>query len=271
MPLTNDGNERDVRIRPDAAPIQGADENLKGPIPPGAPCSTEGVQTDLPVSGYSVTTPSAEFNQTYNWADLSAYCPRGLDMTSIEKILFQLVVSHFSDPTRIINPDLRYLVYTSNPETTKLRVALNTSFDLANAQKLPAVILKRGEQKFGRISLNDRGERTYTPQSGVFPFVRRVEGVHLLLAVSSVSGEVEQLATELVDMFTCLSPVMRSELPFADFEVAGVGEIQQSDELGNRPIVGVQLVYKYELGWTMRQVTPIATGLDIRTLVETAT
>lgn len=269
MPLTNDGNERDVRIRPDAAPIAGADENLSGPVPVGAPCATVGVQIDLPPSGYTVETPSGSFNQTYNWADLAALCPRGLDMRTIETLLFQIVVSHFSSASRIINPALKGLIYSPNPSQTKIRIALNTTFDLPLSTKLPAVILKRGEQKFSRIGLNDRGERTFPTPSGVYPFVRNSEGTHSLIAVSSVPGETENLANELLDAFTCVSPVLRSELPFADFEVAGVSELQLSDELGNRSVVAVQLSYKYELGWTMRYATPLVGAIDVHTLIKT--
>jgi hypothetical protein len=265
MPLTNDGNERDVRLRPDSAPIPGADENLNGPIPPGAPCDTVGTQTDLPASGYTVQTPSATFEQQYDWSALADVCPRGFDMRTVETVLFKIVVSHFSNPDRIINPDLKSLIYTPNPTTTKLRVALNTAFDLPTSTKLPAVILKRGQQEFERIGINDSSEqRVLEPE--IIPFVRRVKGTHLLMSVSSVPGETENLANELVDAFTCLSPVLRSELPFADFEVAGVTELQISDELGNRSVVAVQLVYKYELGWTLRKSTPLASRLALRTL-----
>lgn len=270
MPLTNDGNEQDVRLRPDTAPIPGADENLTGPIPPGAPCETVGSQTDAPPSGYTIETPSGSFDQTYNWADLSALCPRGLDMRSIETVIFQLLVSHFSYANRIINPYLKDLIYTDNPLTSKLRIVLNTTWDLATSTKQPAIIVKRGEQKFNRIGLNDRGERPdFSTQSGIYPFVRNSEGLHSILAVSSAAGETENIANELVDLFTCVSPVLRSELPFADFEVVGVSELQVSDELGNRSVVAVQLSYKYELGWTMRYATPLVGGINVRTLVQT--
>ena len=269
MPLTNDGNERDTRIRPGAAPIEGADQAPVGAVPVGTPCSTQGVQTDLPPAGYTVETPSGSFDQTYNWADLSALCPRGLDMRTIETVLFQLTVSHFADASRIINPDLKGLVYNQNQQLSKIRVVLNTAYDLPTSTKLPAVILKRGEQKFSRIGLNDRGGRTFPTTSGIYPFVRNCEGTHLLMAASSAPGEAENLANELLDAFTCVSPVLRSELPFADFEVAGVSELQISDELGNRSVVAVQLHYKYELGWTLRYTTPLAGAIDVRTLVRT--
>lgn len=276
MPLTNDGNERDIRIRPDAPPIPLADQDLNGPIPPGDACTTAGTQTDLPLPvpptppvepppSVTVTTPTSEFNQLYNWADLAGYCPRGLDMTNIEKILFQFLASHFADADRIINPLLKDLIFTADPQTSKIRIVLNTTFDLPTAMRLPAIIIKRGEQKFGRIGLDDRSEGIYAPD--IVPFVRRVEGSHTILAVSSVAGQVESLALEITDAFTCVSPVMRSQLPFSDFEVVGVGELQQSDELGTRPVVGVQLSYKYTYGWTMRQTAPVATSVAIPTIV----
>jgi hypothetical protein len=267
MPLTNDGNERDVRLRPDTAPIPGADENLTGPVPVGDPCSTVGVQTDLPPTGYELETPSSNYRQTYDWANLAALCPRGLDMRTVETVIFQLIASHFSSASRIINPYLKDLIYDPNPVASRLRVVLNTTYDLATSSKLPAVIIKRGEQKFSRIGLNDRGERAFPTTSGVFPFVRNSEGSHSILAVSSVPGETENLANELLDLFTCVSPVMRSELPFADFEAVGVSELQVSDELGNRSVVAVQLLYKYELGWTMRYATPLVAAINVNTLI----
>jgi hypothetical protein len=188
-------------------------------------------------------------------------------MRTIETLLFQLVVSHFSYANRIINPELKGLIYTSNPMTSKIRIVLNTTYDLPTSAKLPAIILKRGEQKFSRIGLNDRGERTFPTPTGIFPFVRNSEGTHSIMAVSSVPGETENLANELLDLFTCVSPVLRSELPFADFEAVGVSELQLSDELGNRSVVAVQLLYKYELGWTMRYATPLVAAINVNTLI----
>jgi hypothetical protein len=148
---------------------------------------------------------------------------------------------------------------------------LNTSFDIAAAGKLPSVIVKRGEQKFTRIGLNDRGDMQYPSQLGKRSFVRTGEGIHQVLAVSAVPGEAEGLAIELTEMFNAISPVLREELPFVDFEVAGVSALQLSDELGNQSVVAVQLAYKYEYGWALQYVTPLVSKISSVILTNTAT
>ncbi len=155
MSKIDDGNTTDVRLRPDTAPIPGADEDLRASIPVGEPCTTQGTQTDLPPSGpvgpipppggtTPPVPPSDDFLNTYNWGNLNGICPDGLDITSVTNIIFQLLAIHFSSPDNIVNPNLKSFIFTTPPPTA-LVININTQYNPATATTLPALIIVRNQ------------------------------------------------------------------------------------------------------------------------------
>ncbi len=266
MSKINDGNTTDVRLRPDTAPIPGADEDLRANIPVGEPCATSGTQTDFPPSGPvgpipppngppgPPTPPSDSFLNTFNWGNLNGICPDGLDVTAVNNIIFQLLAIHFSDPANIVNPNLKSFIFTTPPPTA-LVINFNTQFNPATATNQPALIIVRNQIDIQRLSMGDQTDAVDPPSTGIIPFVRRVRGSYTILCITSFPAVTEELAQEVSDFLTCLSPIVRTELPFADFQVVAISNVQLADPLANRTIVGVQVLYEYEYGWKIQYKT----------------
>jgi len=266
MSKIDDGNTTDVRLRPDTAPIVGADEDLRANIPIGEPCTTVGTQTDFPPTGpvgpipppngppVPPAPPSDEFLSTFNWGDLRGICPDGLDVTSVTNIIFKLLAIHFSDPANIVNPNLKSFIFTTTLPTA-LVININTTFNPATATNQPALIIVRNQIDIQRIVMGDLTETVTPPSQGIVPFVRKVRGSYTILCITSFPGVTEELAQEVFDFLTCLSPILRTELPFADFQVNAISNVQISDPLGNRTVVGVQVLYEYEYGWKIQYHT----------------
>lgn len=270
MSKIDDGNTTDVRLRPDTPPIPGADEDLRAPIPVGEPCTTQGTQTDFPPSGpvgpipppngplVPPVPPSDSFLSTYNWGNLNGICPDGLDITSVNDIIFQLLAIHFSSPDNIVNPNLKSFIYTKTLPTA-LVINVNTTYNPATATNLPALIIVRNQIDVQRIVIGDQTDAVTDPNLGIFPYVRRVRGSYTILCITSFPGVTEELAQEVFDFLTCLSPVLRTELPFADFQVNAISNVQLADPLANRTVVGVQILYEYEYGWKIQyQTAPLS-------------
>jgi hypothetical protein len=257
MPKLNDGNETYSQIRPGAAAIPGT---LGG-----------GTQTDLAASK-PISSPvnTATSKTKFSWLDptvSAALCSTGLYPRAIDQILMRVLTSHFLDATYLFNTNLNYLVFNENQAQGKIRIALHTNFDASAADKIPAIVIKRGNTESTRLSMGDEGAGTNLATS-VYQYARRIRGQHQLVVLSSVDGEAEDLGMEVFDTLSTASPLLVSRYPFADFQVTGITELQIMSELGNRYGVIVTTQYDYEYGWKVTlgdDIAPLVTGFNVNT------
>jgi hypothetical protein len=258
MPKLGDGNESDVRIRPDAAPI-----DTGGPmVPVGTPvdgCAPAGQQTDLIPPGIQVEVPSGTVRLQYNWADVSEICPKGFDLLSVTKVILQILKLHFTDPNQYFDSRLANFFYNPDPTKTTLRIGTNTQFAPSETSRKPAIIVKRGEQASERVVIGDLSQQSGEDDelNGISRYVRFIRGVHKILVVSTADGEVDMLAQEIWMLFHCLIPKLRTLLPFHDLQTAQLGEVGVLDELGGQFGVPVVIQYAYEMGWAIASGRPI--------------
>lgn len=262
MPKRNDGNEQDLRIRPsnDAKSLEG-NNPFTGAHPENVDPCVEGYgeQVDLPETtdscGNTIEIETPDGSLTYDWLDASDVCPEGFSPATLDKLYMRLLKNHFSDPDKIMNPTLKDYTYNTDTQLSKIRIVMNTTFDLGDDGKLPALIVKRGRQRMQRVAIDDFGEGGQ-PSQGLPHFVRFLQGSHRVLCLGPVDGFTEALAFEVFTLFNCVSPVVRKDLPLHDFQVTDLSEIGILDDLGNTLGVAVESVYAYEYGWTLKYITP---------------
>jgi hypothetical protein len=269
MSTPYDGNTTDVRLRTDTSPIPTADLDLTQPIPG---CSIPGTQTyfttaQVPVTPGSIlaTIPdgdtAGQVIDKWNWqlpANQDEVCPTGLDNKSITNLILRILIKHFAEVDEdnnlinVTNPNLSELKFTGDPATSKIRIAVNTVFDFASALTMPALIIKRGALKSARVGIGDCVDfkESSDGETQSMEYVRTVSGSHSVLVASALDGEVEELATEVFDLLTRLSPAIRAIYPFLDFQIEDMSEVQLADEGGNKFVVGINISYAYEHGWT---------------------
>jgi hypothetical protein len=80
---------------------------------------------------------------------------------------------------------------------------------------------------------------------------------------SESDAQAELLAMEVFDTISWASPIMRSNLPFMDFQVTGISELTLLDALGNKVGVQVQMNYAFEYGWQTTQVSVPTAGVGL--------
>lgn len=267
MPKRGDGNEQDIRVRPELdAHSLDADNPMTGNHPPGADICEDGFgnQIDVPPPPVPPGSSGEALEIKYDWSDIRGVCPAGFDNRAMDELFIKLLRNHFALASNITNPILKQYIYSDDPTISKIRIVMNTTFSGSNAGSFPAIIVKRLKQQSVRISMGDQGERGLTLQ-GQYSYVRTIVGSHRLICAGVSDGVTEALATEVFEMMTCLSPVLRSILPLLDFEAVGMDEIGIIDELGNNLVVPVDVTYKYEWGWTVLDIAPELTAARVET------
>lgn len=261
MPKRGDGNEQDLRVRPElnAHSLDG-DNPFTGEHPPGKDICGDGYGEQIDIE---VTPPGGGAQQnTYDYSYIVGACEFGMNNQSMTTLIIRILKSHFSRASNIFNPFLKETIYDSDPTKSKIRIVLNTSWPAgADATSLPALVIKRGPQKVSRIVIGDTGERWQKLQ-GIYDYTRVQQGSHKILAIAQGDGYMEALAEEAFYVLTCLSPYIRTWFPIFNFEPVGLGEIGFFDSIARTLAVPLEITYAYEYSWTLQHVTPDLTSIN---------
>jgi len=257
VPKLNDGNEVYAQLRPGVAAIPGT---VGG-----------GTQTDLdPSKPISIPVSTSASKTKFSWLDpnvSAALCTTGMSIRGIDQLIMRVLTSHFLDAANLFNSSLNYLVVNENQAQGAIRIALHTNFDGSASDKMPALVIKRGNIESTRLVAGDEGSAS-TPESAIYSYIRRLRGQHQVVVLASTDGEAEDLAMEVFDTLTTAGPVLTSRYPIADFQVMGMTELQIMSELGSRYAVIVGLQYDFEYSWKVTlgdDLAPSLTGLNVTT------
>lgn len=251
MPRRNDGNEQDLRVRPGGHSLDG-DNPMTGARPEGAdPCVDEhGTQED-----FVVDTPDGE-TRLYDWTDLTDICPKGFSPRLVNRFFVQVLKNHFSRPDCIASDSVRPYTYSTNPEESKIKIVMNTSFDSAQGATSPSLIVKRGRQRMQRVGIGDRQFITEEDERYT-TYTRFVQGSHRILCMGVTDGFTEELAFEVFSLMNAVSSTITSSpIPFHDFQTSDMSENGILDDLGNALAIAIEVVYAYEYSWTLYRPAP---------------
>jgi hypothetical protein len=274
MPKRNDGNEQDLRVRPfnDAHSLED-DNPMTGARPEGGePCDEHGEQVDLPETppcGAPIEIETPDGTILYDWADLSYVCPNGFSTRSLDQFFMAVLKNHFSDPDKIWRENLKEFVYKDGSDT-QICIMMNTSWDSTTFGGVPCIVVKRGQQKPARLTIGDRGTTTSVLQ-GDDRYVRMMQGSHRVMCMAAQDGVTEDLALEVWDLFTCLSPVFRQDLPYHDFQTQILSELGILEATGSSLGVVIQCSYAYEYAWTVTRHAPNLRATNVDTDIELST
>jgi hypothetical protein len=185
----------------------------------------------------------------------------GLTPRTLTGIIMRLLMNHFSDPAAIMTPNLRQYLFSPTQTDSKIRIEKAVTFNPAGAGLFPALIVKRMASESRRHSLGDRTDNPNTGTDddalkGISHFSRFNTGVHRIFCIAEASAVSEDLAQEVFDFFSFLSPAIREHLPFHDFEVIGLGEDGALTETATQVGISVDVKYVYEYAWTLEALAP---------------
>jgi hypothetical protein len=225
--------------------------------PPGQP-GQGGTQQDLNTPVVPTVPQVQTLAQTHGMVDLWSLCTSGLSPRLTTGVLMKLVANHFSNPNLIFTPNLKRYTWSPDPAATTIRLVQNTNFDPVTAGMYPAVVFTRtGVQSMGR-AINDQLDQVdqRSVDLGIGSYVRFMQGGHRITCLSNAAGEAEDLALEIFDILTWLSPALRSQGMFHHFQVMSLGELGTLEDQGNLFGVPIEVQYAYEYAWELQPLAP---------------
>lgn len=193
---------------------------------------------------------------------VSELCESGLRPHVVTGILRQLLISHFADPSNIVDTQLRNKFKESGPwkvdenglNDSGILIESITRWTPNSANKRPAILIKRNSWQWARLGIGDRdGINAYEGSSS---YTGWWQGSHSLYCIAAWGLETELLATEVVRFLMHFSPWIREQLDFKKFgitEVGGIGEVQ---EVVQGFAVPVTVAYMAEESWTLQPAAP---------------
>lgn len=226
--------------------------------------SGAGGQTDFPRGGDEPTPdifgdpPADDWVWRHNLEDIKTLCSVGLSPRMMSGFIMRILKNHFSDPALILTPNLKQFIYSDDFLASEIRIVKSTFFDPVNSGQFPALVVRRLPFQSQRHSMDDRTsgyDATGDALRGVSRHSRFISGAHRIFCIAEVDGESEDLAQEVFDVLSFLSPAIVERLPFHDFQVTGMGEqgdLSDASALG----VPVDITYAYEYAWSLQALAP---------------
>ena len=239
------------------------------------PPSKDAVQLDIPAAPAPATTrpdlagfPELEvpgdgtFVIRHGLDAIATICQVGMTPRVVTGLLIKTLRNHFQDPSLIMDPKLQQYVWNQDSQKSKIRIVQNAQFDAKSGGQFPAVVIGRGNLESKRLAMDDKAqfatESVENSMAGIQKYVRFHMVDFVVTSISETLGEADDLAQEIFDTFSYLSPVMTSQLPFHDFQVVGMGPIGALTETAVMLAVPIHLKVVYEYSWTLR---PLASRL----------
>jgi hypothetical protein len=197
----------------------------------------------------------------HNLERMRNLCSLGLSPRMLSGVIMRLLKNHFSDPSLILTPNLEQYVWSEKPLESKIRIVKSVFFDPATAGQYPALVVKRMPLQSQRHSMADkvgtsRGMSSTDAMRGISHHSRFINGAHRIFCIAEADGESEDLAQEVFDVLSFLSPAIVERLPFHNFEVTGMGEQGALTETATQIGVPVDVTYTYEYAWTLQALAP---------------
>lgn len=228
----------------------------------GAPQNPDGLPT--------MTTPDGgTFVIRHGLDSIATMCQLGMTPRVVSGLLIRTLKNHFADPALIMDPKLEQYVWSPDSTKSKIRIIPNANFDAKAAGQFPAIIVARGDLASKRMVMDDRiqfaNEDPSRNASGVKKYVRFHTTAFTITTIAEALGEAEDLASEVFDTLSYLSPMMVERLPFHDFQVVGMGPVGALTETATQLAVPIHLSTTYEYAWTLEPLAPRLKTLSIPT------
>jgi hypothetical protein len=182
----------------------------------------------------------------------SAIAHIGMNPFRLTGLLRRILTAKFTDPKNIETPVLRQLIWKDDPSTGILIESVNR-WDMALANKRPALLIKRNGYKNFRFTIGDRiGMDSKTNDQ----FATAWLGSHQVLCIGQTGAMAELLASEVQRELTQIAPavlkaVNRGNSILDRMQVTGVEETAIVAEQTENFAVPVTIGFAYQETWSL--------------------
>ena len=181
----------------------------------------------------------------------SALCHTGLTPPLLlTGILVSAVRDQFSQADNIVSAELKPLIWTASPETTRLNIEPVTKWDPRNLELRPAIYVKRNGTQVERISIGDKlhGRSLIDRNQG---YAVILVSSYTFFCVARAGGEAEALGTEVLLRMVEFGPAIRSDVGLKRFVIVELGGVKKLEEAKDHWVVPVVVACSYEHQWTL--------------------
>jgi len=186
----------------------------------------------------------------------------------IQGLLIDFIRFHFSNAENIEDPILDSIVWTSNPETTKLFSEPELVWQAKEASRIPAILVSKGSIGPDSQFLNDRlsggyGQEKFEEngkETTVFTggeFMRQLNGAHQIYIKAKTDGEVAALSEEIWYHLLEFQEPIQAELNLNLFTVGQLEEPKILREEGDHHSVHFSIFWSVWYGWKINRESPV--------------
>lgn len=178
-------------------------------------------------------------------------CETGPDPISLPALLLELLRGHFSDPAKILYPQLDTRIWAADVATTKIAIESALRWDPAKAGSLPAVLLVRGD--FSEIPVSIDGYRG-TDLEGKQHFSAIMGGTLIARCLSTQQGEAELLGAEVFRTLRHFTRAIREAAGLLRFRPNGATQVKKYRKDGDRWRVDIPIQVIWDDSFTIAPV-----------------
>lgn len=164
-------------------------------------------------------------------------------------IILDILRRHFSDPRRIVIPELRQLRWTEG-EDTRLLIESMERWRPELTEHRPAILVREGEYRQSKLIM---GAMHPPNLDGSLDHMVLWQGNHACVCLGASSGQARLLAHEVADELTQFGPLYRRQFHLQDWQVIGISSMAPLPEAERVRGITVSLGLGYQQLWSIHQ------------------
>jgi len=178
---------------------------------------------------------------------LSRICGKPLSPVDFTALFQTLLISYFSSPENILDPNLKSLVYRPD-DTTGIIIEAAGRWNPGAGDHRPAILISRGEWKVSPPSLG-----LGLIQGGGEPdtYLIGYTGSHNIICIGKTPAAADTLGGEILHFISQVMPKIRESLPVSRILVVGLSDAKPFDEGRTHFAVSIPIMYEFEVRWTI--------------------
>lgn len=214
-----------------------------------------------------MTTPGPSGNPQWAGRTLRALCQLIPSPILMDGLFRNYFTDHFSQPTRIEQPDLQELIWANN-DTTGIVIEVIQKWDPTQANRRPQIVIKRNAYANRKVGFGNRQQMHPGDKEGNPHFSTFWVGSHTLFALGSTGAQANLLGTEIQRELTQFASELLTGLNLEQFDVTEIGALSLIEEADDVFACPITVAYTYNEHWSVRMQAPRLRRISLSRLLE---